>query len=129
MVNQFIKQFEPAELSKETTEKIKEVFGKAAKEVVAKRKHAAVTPQMLKKRNDAAKQARDEGKKPKEVREIGLNALEGTEEQKKVVVETEEMLSKARVEVGKLLTDEQKSKLPKQLQTNLKEPSPPKKQK
>lgn len=129
MVNQFIKQFEPAELSKETTEKIKEVFGKAAKEVVAKRKQAAVTPQMLKKRNEAAKQARDEGKKPKEVREIGLNALEGTEEQKKVVVETEEMLSKARVEVGKLLTDEQKSKLPKQLQTNLKEPSPPKKQK
>ena len=129
MVNQFIKQFEPAELSKETTEKIKEVFGKAAKEVVAKRKQAAVTPQMLKKRNEAAKQARDEGKKPKEAREIGLNALEGTEEQKKVVVETEEILSKARVEVGKLLTDEQKSKLPKQLQTNLKEPSPPKKQK
>lgn len=129
MVNQFIKQFETAELSNETNEKIKEVFGKAAKEVVAKRKQAGVTPQMLKKRNEAAKQARDEGKKPKEVREIGLNALEGTEEQKKVVVETEEMLSKARVEIGKLLTDEQKSKLPKQLQSNLKEPSPPKKPK
>ncbi|MFN7629470.1 MAG: hypothetical protein ACK5PZ_21810 [Pirellula sp.] len=126
MVNQFIKQFEPAELSQETTEKIKGVFGKAAKEVVAKRKQSGVTPEMLKKRNEAVKQARDEGKKPKEVREIGLNALGGSEEQRKVVVETEELLAKARVEVGKLLTPEQKGKLPKQLQSNLKEPLPPK---
>jgi len=127
MTNQFLKQFEPATLDQTTTEKIKEIFGKAAKEVVAKRKQAGVTPQMLKKRTDAVKQAREEGKKPKEIREIGFNAMGATEEQTKVVLETEEMLAKARVAVGKILTDEQKSKLPKQLQTNLKEPPPPKK--
>jgi len=127
MTNQFLKQFEPAALDQSTTDKIKEIFGKAAKEVVAQRKKSGVTPEMLKKRTEAAKQAREEGKKPKEVREIGLSAMQATEEQKKVVLDSEELLSKARIAVGKLLTDEQKSKLPKQLQTNLKEPTPPKK--
>jgi hypothetical protein len=52
-----------------------------------------------------------------------------TEEQKQLVLETEDMLAKARIAVGKLLTDEQKSKLSKQLQSNLKEPTAPKKPK
>lgn len=127
MVNQFVKQLEPAELSSETTEKIKELFGKTAKEVVAKRKEAMLTPKMLMSRTEASKKARDEGKKPKEVREIGLNAMNATEEQKKVLLETEEMLAKTRVEIGKLLSEEQKGKLPKQLQANLKEPAVKKK--
>ncbi len=129
MTNQFLKQFEPAALDQPTTDKIKEIFGKAAKEVVEKRKQAGVTPEMLKKRTDAVKQAREEGKKQKEVREFGLNAMGATEEQKQLVLETEDMLAKARIAVGKLLTDEQKSKLSKQLQSNLKEPTAPKKPK
>jgi len=127
MTNQFLKQFEPAGLSQETTAKIKDMFSKTAKDVVAKRKSANVTAQMLKSRTEAAKKARDEGKKPKEVRELGLAAMNATEEQKKVLTETEEMLAKTRVEIGKLLTDEQKEKLPKQLQMNLKEPASKKK--
>lgn len=127
MTNQFIKQFETAELSQESTAKIKEIFAKTAKEVVAKRKEVKLTPQMLKSRSDAAKKARDEGKKPKEVRELALAAMNGTEEQKKVLIDTEEMLAKTRVEIGKLLTEEQKAKLPKQLQNNLKEATPKKK--
>lgn len=127
MVTQFLKQFEPAGLSQETNAKIKEIFSKTAKEVVAKRKEVNLTPQMLKSRTDAAKKARDEGKKPKEVREAGLAAMNATEEQKKVLTATEEMLAKTRYEIGKLLTDEQKEKLPKQLQTNLKEPATKKK--
>ncbi|MFM8573774.1 MAG: hypothetical protein ACKOAU_19420 [Pirellula sp.] len=122
MVSQFVKQFEPAGLNQETTAKLKEIFSKTAKEVVAKRKDAKLTPEMLKNRTEATKKAREEGKKPKEVREIGLSAMNATEDQKKVLVETEEMLSKTRIEIGKLLTEEQKSKLPKQLQANLKEP-------
>jgi hypothetical protein len=84
---------------------------------------------MLKKRTDAVKQAREEGKKQKDVREFGLNSMGATEEQKQLVLETEDMLAKARIAVGKLLTDEQKSKLSKQLQSNLKEPTAPKKPK
>lgn len=123
MVNQFLKQLEPAELGSETTQKIKEIFSKTAKEVVAKRKEAMLTPKMLLSRNEASKKAREEGKRPKEVREIGLNAMNATDEQKKVLLQTEEMLAKTRVEIGKLLTEDQKGKLPKQLQANLKEPA------
>jgi hypothetical protein len=76
---------------------------------------------MLKDRTEAGKKAREEGKKPKEVREIALAAMNATEEQKKVLIETEEILSKTRIEIGKMLTDEQMVKLPKQFQTSLKE--------
>jgi hypothetical protein len=121
MVNQFLKQLEPAGLSQETTTKIKENFTKTAKEVMAKRKAVNLTPQMLKDRAEASKKAREDGKKPKEVREIALAAMKANEEQKKVLVETEEMLTKTRIEIGKLLTEEQMGKLPKQFQVNLKE--------
>lgn len=126
MVNQFMKQLAPAELNQETSEKIKEMFAKTAKEVVAKRKQVGLTAAMLKARTDAAKKARDEGKKPKEVREIALNALNGTEEQKQALIDTEAMLSKTRIDIGKLLTEDQMGKLPKSLQANLKEPAPKK---
>ena len=126
MVKQFMKQLEPAGLNQETSDKIKEIFTKAAKDVVAKRKEAGLTAEMLKARTEATKKAREEGKKQKEVREIGLNAMNGTEEQKKVLLDTEGMLTKARIEAGKLLSEEQMGKLPQQFQANLKEPSPKK---
>ena len=121
MVNQFLKQLEPAGLSQETTDKIKENFTKTVKEVMAKRKAVNLTPQMLKDRAEASKKAREDGKKPKEIREIALAAMKANEEQKKVLAETEEMLTKTRIEIGKMLTEEQMGKLPKQFQVNLKE--------
>jgi len=127
MVNQFIKQFEKAELPAETTEKIRAMFSQTAKEVVAKRKEVGLTPQMLKLRTEAGNKAREEGKKPKEVREVALAAMNATEEQKKVLLDTEDRLAKTRIEIGKLLTDAQKEKLPKQLQNNLREPKSVKK--
>jgi len=127
MVNQFMKQLEAAEAPTEVLDKVKELFSKTAKDVVAKRKEVGLTPAMLQKRTEAGKKAREEGKKPKEVKEIALVAMNATEDQKKVLAETEEMLAKTRVEIGKLLTEEQKSKLPKQFQANLKEPAPKKK--
>ena len=63
MVNQFVKQLEPAGLSQETTTKIKENFTKTVKEVMAKRKAVNLTPQMLKDRAEASKKAREDGKK------------------------------------------------------------------
>ena len=47
--------------------------------------------------------------------------MKANEEQKKVLAETEEMLTKTRIEIGKMLTEEQMGKLPKQFQVNLKE--------
>lgn len=127
MVNQFLKQFEKADLPAETTEKIKAMFSHTAKEVMAKRKEVGLTPQMLKLRTEAGNKAREEGKKPKEVREAALAAMNATEDQKKVLLDTEDRIAKTKVEIGKLLTEEQKAKLPKQLQNSLKEPKTVKK--
>lgn len=121
MVNQFLKQLEPAGLTQETTDKIKENFTKTVKDVMDKRKAVNLTPQMLKDRTEAGKKAREDGKKPKEVREIALAAMKANEEQKKVLLGTEEMLTKTRIEIGKMLTEEQMGKLPKQFQASLKE--------
>ena len=96
MVNQFMKQLEAAEAPMEVLDKVKELFSKTAKDVVAKRKEVGLTPAMLQKRAEAGKKAREEGKKPKEVKELALAAMNATEDQKNVLAETEEMLAKTR---------------------------------
>jgi len=120
-VNQMMKQLEIAELSAEQKEKVQAMMTKTASEVFALRKEKGVTPEMMKSRNEAAKKAREEGKKAKEVREIGLAAMGATEDQIQCVIKTEEMLAIVKVEIGKILSDDQKAKLPKQLQTAMKE--------
>lgn len=121
MVSQFMKQLEKAELKDGETDKIKEMYTKAAKEVTAKRTECGITAEMLKKRAEATKKNKEDGKKGKEAQEaveaaMGLNA-----DQLKVFKETEEMLAKTRAEIGKLLTPEQLAKLPDQLQNSVKE--------
>lgn len=119
-VNQMMKQLEIAELSAEQKEKVQAMMTKSAGEVFALRKEKGVTPEMMKKRTEAVKKAREEGKKPKEVREIGLAAMGATEDQVQCVIKTEDMLAQVKVEIGKILSDDQKAKLPKQLQTAMK---------
>jgi len=121
MVNAFLKQLQKAELTDEQTTKVKELMGKTTKDVVKKRTDAGITQEMLKNRTDAQKAAREAGKKQKEVQEAVAAAVSLTEDQKKVMEETDGMMSKARVEVGKLLKAEQIAKLPQQLQSSLKE--------
>lgn len=120
-VAQFMKSLEPAELSEEVSGKVKAMFTKASEEAAKLRKESGLTPEMWKKRTEASKKAREEGKNQKEVREAGIAAMELSDEQKKVLEEVEAKIAKVKVEIGKLLTDEQKSKLGKQLQTALKE--------
>lgn len=121
MVSAFMKQLEKAQLKDEQANQIKEMYTKVAKEVAAKRTEAGITSQMLKKRTDAAKEAREAGKKPKEVQAVVEAAVEFSESQKKVMTETDEVLQKVKIEIGKLLKPEQIEKLPTQLQNNLKE--------
>ena len=75
----------------------------------------------MKKRVEATKKNKADGTKGKEAQisiesAMGLNA-----EQLKVFKETEELLTKARVEIGKLMSAEQIAKLPDQVQNSLKE--------
>lgn len=121
IVNPFLKQLEKAELSDEQLTKVKEVMTKAAKEVTAKRTEGGLTKELLKKRADAAKTARESGKKGKQLKSEVDAASGFTDDQQKVFDETEVMLTKARIEAGKILTAEQLEKLPANFQANLKE--------
>ncbi len=121
MVTQFMKQIEKAELKDEETTKIKELFAKVATDVSAKRKASGITIELLKKRTDASKAAKEGGKKGKEIQAAAEAAMGLTADQTKVFKETEEMLGKVRVEIGKLLTPEQLAKLPDQAQNAFKE--------
>jgi uncharacterized sporulation protein YeaH/YhbH (DUF444 family) len=120
MTKTFMKQLEKAELSAEQSSKIQEMFTKVAKEVAAKRTEGGLTPDIMKKRTEATKAAREAGKKQKEVKEAVDAAVALTDAQKKVLTETEEQLSKVRIEIGKLLKPEQMSKLTDQFQASLK---------
>lgn len=121
MVKQFMKQLEKAELSSEQTTKVTDLFTKVAKDVSTKRTEAGITQEIMRKRAAASKEAKEAGKKGKEMQAAVDGAVELTDAQKKLMVETDELLAKARVEVGKLLTPEQMKKLPEPFQTNLKE--------
>ncbi|MCF7963631.1 MAG: hypothetical protein K9M08_23060 [Pirellula sp.] len=121
MVKQFMKQLEKAELSGEQTTKVTELFTKVAKDVSTKRTEAGITQEIMRKRAAASKEAKEAGKKGKEMQAAVDGAVELTEAQKKLMAETDELLAKARIEVGKLLTPEQMKKLPEPFQTNLKE--------
>jgi hypothetical protein len=116
MVTQFLKQLEKAELTAEQTTKAKELFTKAAEEVSSKRTAGGIPAEVLKKRADASKAAKEAGKKGKEMQDavdasLGLNA-----DQLKLFKETETILTKAKIEIGKLLSPEQIAKLPAQAQ-------------
>lgn len=120
MVTQFVKQLEKAELTEEQIGKIKEVYAKAAKEVAKARTDGGITAEMLKKRIEAGKAAKEAGKKGKEIQEAVAAEMGLNDEQKKLWTETEAVLEKARIEIGKLLTPEQMEKLPAQAQAQLK---------
>jgi len=121
LVAQFIKQLEKAELTADQTTKIKEIYTKAATEVSAKRTAGGITNDMLKKRLEAGKAAREAGKKGKEMIEAVTAAMGMTPEQAKLFEETEVPLAKARIEIGKLLKPEQLAKLPETAQASMKE--------
>jgi tRNA C32,U32 (ribose-2'-O)-methylase TrmJ len=121
MVTQFMKQLEKAELKEDETNKIKEMFQKVAKDVAGKRSEVGITPEMMKKRADAQKSAKEDGKKGKEMQQAVEAAMGMNADQTKVFKETEEMLAKVKVEIGKTMTADQIAKLPEQFQNALKE--------
>jgi len=121
MVTQFMKQLEKAELKDDESTKIKDIFQKVAKEVAAKREAGGITADILNKRVEASKKAKEDGKKGKELQALVEAAMGLNADQTKVFKETEEMLAKVRVEIGKMLTAEQIAKLPEQAQNSFKE--------
>jgi hypothetical protein len=118
-VSNFLKALEPAELTDEQKKEIEELFTKTAKEVVAMRKEAEIPGDIFKKRTEASKEARDAGKKGKELEKAINEKLGLTEKQIKCWTETAEMLSKTKLMIGKLLKEEQIAKFEGQLKSSL----------
>lgn len=129
MIDQFMKQLEKAEMTEDQSTKIKELWTKIAKEVTKTRTEGGITAEILKKRSEVTKEAREAGKKQKEVQEAVDKALALNDAQKKVIQETEAQLSKVRIEIGKLLKPEQIEKLSPQTKDILKEKEGRKKKK
>jgi hypothetical protein len=72
-------------------------------------------------KDQSKKTAKEEGKKQKEAQAAAEVAMGLTAEQTTVYKETEAMLAKVRVEIGKMMTPEQMAKLPEQAQAAFKE--------
>ena len=71
LVTQFMKQLEVAGLTAEQSTKIKELYTKAATVAATKRTEGGITADILKKRSDASKAAKEAGKKGKEIQTAG----------------------------------------------------------
>lgn len=111
MVATLLKGLEPAALTVEQKQKIEELYTKVAKEVSAKRKEVKMPANIVKKRADATKEAKEAGKKGKALEAAVAEKLALTKEQADCWQETSEMLAKAKIAVGKMLTEEQLAKI------------------
>lgn len=114
----FMKQLEPVGLTQEQSAKITEMgkaMAKASKEI---RDEAKLTNDVMKKRTAAMKEVREAGKvKGRDAIAKAVNEKAGlSESQAAAIAKTSELRAKFQKDVMALLTDEQKAKLPKQMQ-------------
>lgn len=124
MVDQFLKQLEPAELSQDLKSSIKEMMSKVQEDALAKRTEAGIKPEVMKKRAAARKEGSEAGKKGAELKKHVEAALGLSPEQLTVLDETEKAIAKVKQEVGKKLSTEQMAKLPEQFRKSLETPAP-----
>lgn len=111
-----IKQLEPVGLTAEQTAKIKELGVKATKEMKEIRDAAGITPELTKKRAEVQKSMKDSELKRKELI-AAINEKAGfSEAHAAALVKANAVRMKFQRDVIALLSDEQKEKLPQQLQ-------------
>jgi hypothetical protein len=112
-----LKQLEVVSLTDEQTAKIKEL-GKVAEAAIKKvQTESGLTAAVLKKRREAAESMKDSDKKGK-ARAAAVNEAAGLNEaQVAAVAKANELRLKLKTDAIKLLSDEQKAKLPEALKT------------
>lgn len=111
---QLLKQLEPAGLTVEQTAKIKEMGKKADDTIKMIQTEAKLTPELLKARRDATASMKDSDKKGK-ARGKAIDAAAGlTEAQSAAFAKANAVRTKLKTEALKLLSDDQKAKLPAQ---------------
>lgn len=112
--SQLLKQLEPATLTAEQIAKIEELGKKATEEIKKIETEAGLTPEILKKRREVVASMKDSDKKGKE-RVKAIDEASGlTEAQAAAFAKANAVRTKLKKEAVKLLSDEQKAKLPKE---------------
>lgn len=112
--SQLLKQLEPAALTAEQTAKIEEMGKKAIEEIKKIESEAALTPELLKKRREVTASMKDSDKKGKEKAKAIDEASGLNEAQSAAVAKANALRMKLKKDAVKLLSDEQKAKLPKE---------------
>ncbi len=110
------KQLEPVGLTDDQVAKIKELGKKAGEEMKAIQAAAGITPALMKKRAEVQKSMKDSDKKGKELVAAVNEAAGFTAAHAEGLQKANAVKMKFQKSVIALLSDEQKAKLPKQLQ-------------
>lgn len=114
-----LKQIAAATLTEEQTAKVKELGKKAEDEIKKLQSEAKLTPALLKKRREAAAALEDSEKKGKQ-RAQAIDAAAGINEaQAAALTKANALRLKLKQDAVKLLSDEQKAKLPAEFMASL----------
>lgn len=116
VATQILKQLEPVNLTDDQIEKIKELGQAADSQMNMILDEAGITKEVIKKRMEARKSMREQGKKGKELVSATNEAAGLSEAQVAGLQKVEDARAAFRKQVVATLTDEQKSQLPKALQ-------------
>ncbi|MFK8115637.1 MAG: hypothetical protein AB8B91_25810 [Rubripirellula sp.] len=115
VATQLIKLLEPVGLTEEQTTKIKELGKVAAGKMKEVQTAAGITPETMKKRQEAQKSMKDSDKKGNALMAAVNEAAGITEAQAAGLKKANELRTGFQKEVVGMLTDEQKAKLPERL--------------
>ncbi len=126
MIEGFLKQLAPAELDEAMQIEVRKKFTEAVSKIIAEREKVGFPKDFNKRRSEIQKVGREEGIKPAAMRKYLVQKLELTEEQAACLKETDMLLAKAKVEIGKMLSEEQIAKLESPFKNSL---LPPKNEK
>lgn len=119
VANPMLKAVEGLTLTAEQKPKVEEAAKEFTETILALRKEG-LTQELTKKKSDAAKAAREAGKKgPREIEAAVMSTIDATDEEKALLKKAEEANAKLAKAMGSVLTAEQIATLPPQMQQAL----------
>jgi hypothetical protein len=118
VANPMVKAVEGLTLTAEQKPKVEEAVKEFTETILALRKEG-LTQELSKKKGDAAKAAREAGKKGRELEAAVMSTIDATDEEKALLKKAEEANAKLAKTMGSVLTAEQIATLPPQMQQAL----------
>jgi len=118
VANPLIKAVEGLKLTAEQKPKVEEATKEFTETILGLRKEG-LTQELNKKKKDAAKAARESGKKGRELEAAVMSTIDATDEEKALLKKAEEADAKFQKSIAAVLTAEQIASLPPQMQQAL----------